>query len=212
MRHPLTSLILAAALALAAPAHTAAQAQAENVAPDALELSIDDNIATPAVPSKARTYVRTAVDQLRRMLLRSGMTVESMREGEVLEITLSCTSLFAPGATELKNSGAELLKPLATVVREPSKYKVLVAVHTDDTGDTMYADSITAARANAIDDCLWALAGKRDTNVIPYGLGRDEPRVPNNSRANREINRRVEIYIVPDDGLLEMAGVRRKNK
>lgn len=91
MRHPLTSLILAAALALAAPAHTAAQAQAENVAPDALELSIDDNIATPAVPSKARTYVRTAVDQLRRMLLRSGMTVESMREGEVLEITLSCT-------------------------------------------------------------------------------------------------------------------------
>ncbi|MDO4320806.1 MAG: OmpA family protein [Bacteroidales bacterium] len=208
MRKSLTSIILAATM-IAMPVAAVAQADADRT-PDALEMSIDENIATPAVPSKARTYVRTAVDQLRRMLLRSGMSVESMRDGEVLEITLSCTSLFAPGATDLKKSGTDLLKPLATVVREPSKYKVLVAVHTDDTGDTMYADSITAARANAIDDCLWTMAGERDTNVVPYGLGRDEPRVPNNSRSNREINRRVEIYIVPDDGLLEMAGVRRK--
>lgn len=208
MRKFFTSLILAAVMT-AMPATAFAQADPEPV-PDALEMSIDDNIATPAVPSKARTYVRTAVDQLRRMLLRSGMNVESMRDGEVLEITLSCTSLFAAGSTEIKKSGIELLKPLATVVRDPAKYKVLVAVHTDDTGDTMYADSITAARANAIDDCLWTMAGERDTNVIPYGLGRDEPRVPNTSRANRETNRRVEIYIVPDEGLLEMAGVRRK--
>lgn len=208
MRILLSSLILI----LAAAASPAGAAAADPVAePDVLELSIDDNIATPAVPSKARTYIRTAMDQLRRMLLRSGMTVESLRDGEVLEVTVSCSSLFAPGATSLKPSAAEVLKPLAPIVREPSKYKLLVAVHSDDTGDEQYSDSITAARANAIDDHLWRQAGERDTNVIPYGIGRDEPRVPNVSRANREANRRVEIYIVPDNGLLEMAGVRRKN-
>lgn len=177
---------------------------------DVLELSLDDNIATPEVPRKAKQYVATAMDQLRRHMVKNNLAVESLRDGEVLEITIPCADLFGTGSVELKAAAAEKLRPLGIVVREPSKYKVLVAVHTDDTGDDMYSDSISAARANAIDDCLWQIAGERDTNVIPYGIGKDEPRVANTSRNGRAQNRRAEIFIIPYDGLLEMAGVKRK--
>lgn len=202
-------LPLAVAAMIAVSPVMAVPAQDEDT--DVLELSVDENLATPDVPKKAQTYVRTAMDQLRRHLVKNGMAVEPLRDGEVLEITVPCSKLFAPGSMDLKKSGAEYLRPLGIVAREPKRYKVLVTVHTDDTGDDMYADSISAARANAIDDCLWELAGEKETNVIPYGIGKDEPRVPNTSHTNREANRRAEIFIVPDFGLLEMAGVKRKN-
>ncbi len=178
--------------------------------PDALELSVDENLATPEVPKKAKAYVRTAMDQLRRRLVKDGMAAEPLRDGEALEIKIPCSALFAPGAVDLKKNGADVLRPLGIVARDPGRYKMLVAVHTDDTGDDVYADSISAARANAIDDCLWQLASEKETNVIPYGIGKEEPILPNTSRANRETNRRVEIFIVPDRGMLELAGVKRK--
>lgn len=194
------------------PAAAALNAAEPDEPRDVLDMSIDENIATPEVPRKAKTYVTTAMDQLRRHFVKNNMSVETLREGEVLEITIPCADLFAAGAVEPKAGAMEVLRPLGLVVRDPAKYKVLVAVHTDDTGDEQYADSISGARANAVDDCLWMLAGEKDTNVVPYGIGKDEPRLPNTSRSNRAQNRRVEIFIVPDDGLLEMAGVKRKNK
>lgn len=177
---------------------------------DALELSIEDNLNTPRVPSKARTYVRTAMDQLRRSLIRQGYAAVLTRDGEVVEITIPCSDLFASCATELKPGGIKRLQGLGALAADDARYKLLIAVHSDDTGDEQYADSITAARANAIDDLLWQLSGRRDTNTVPYGLGRDEPLQPNTSRAGRQANRRVEIYVVPDRGLLQAAGVKLK--
>lgn len=175
-----------------------------------LDMSVLENINTPAIPAKGKAYVRTAMDQLRRNLVKNGFEVSNEREGEVLKITIPCEVLFSIGAIDLKPSAGDKLRRLGSIVREPEKYKVLVTVHTDDTGDELYADSISAARANAIDDGLWQIAGEKETNVIPYGIGKDEPLKPNNSRANRALNRRVEIYIVPDEGMLLLAGIKKK--
>lgn len=185
-----------------------AQAPAETT--DALELSVDDNMATPAVPKKAQTYVRAAMDQLRRHLAKDYKNIELLRDGEVIEITIPCADIFTTSTDSLRRQATERLRPLAIVVKDPRKYKVLVTVHSDDTGDEQWADSLTAARANAIDDALWTLAGEIDTNVIPYGIGKDEPRTDNRSMINRAANRRIEIFIIPDWGLLEMAGIKRK--
>ena len=186
------------------------QEAAQEQEQDVLELSLDQNLALPEVPKKAKTYVKTAMDQLRRHLVKSGFEAEMLRDGEVIELTVPCADLFGAGALDTKSAAAERLRPLAIVAREPNKYKMLVAVHTDDTGDDVYADSISAARANAIDDLLWQLAGVDETNVVPYGLGKDEPRVPNTTRINRATNRRVEIFIIPDRKLFELAGVKMK--
>lgn len=192
-------------LTLTAPA---AKAQPDDA--DALDMTLSQNLESPEVAKRAKEYVRTHIDQLRRSLVKKGLEVKSLRDGEVLQITIPCQDLFGIGSTELKPRGLDLLRGLSMVVREPGRYKVLVAVHTDDTGDEQYADSISAARANAIDDGLWQIAGEKDTNVIPYGIGKDEPVASNTTRENRARNRRVEIYIVPDNALLEMAGMKVK--
>lgn len=181
---------------------------ADDTPVDNLDLSVAENMATPVVPPKAKSYVKGAMDQLRRYFVKDGYNVQSLRDGEVLQITIPCSDLFGACAVELKPSAAAVLKPFATVVREPEKYKLLVSVHTDDTGDIMYADSITAMRANAIDDYLWQLASERETNVIPYGIGRDEPLRPNTSILDRAANRRVEFIIIPEVGMLRLAGVK----
>lgn len=187
-------------------------AHAETVVEDALEMTFAQNLETPDVPKKAETYVRSHMDQLRRTLLKNGLNVKTLRNGEVLQATVLCDSLFGIGSVELKPAAAAILNRLGIVVRDPSRYKLLVAVHTDDTGDEQYADSISASRANAIDDALWQIASEKETNVIPYGIGKDEPLAPNTSRINRANNRRVEFFIVPEFGLLELAGVKPKNK
>lgn len=176
----------------------------------AFDLTFSENLEQPAVPNKARQYVTTAMDQIRRQLLKNELLTHTIRNGEVVQVTISCADLFAPGAIELKPKADDLLRHFSAILREPSKYKVVVAVYSDNTGDDMYADSITSARANAIDDYFWTLMGEAETNVIPYGMGKDNPVKPNDSMLGRAINRRVEIYIVPDWGLLQAAGVRRK--
>lgn len=205
MRNILSSIIVAAAAALALPPAAAAQDE-----PDNLDMSVSENMAVPAVPQKAHGYVTSTMDQLRRYFVRDGFAAEMTRGGEVLRLTVPCEKLFAPGAVELKPSAAAVLKPFATVVREPGRYKMLVAVHTDDTGDEVYSDSISAARANAIDDYLWQLADQAETNVIPYGLAHDEPLKPDDSLINRAVNRRVEFIIIPDKEILRAAGVKVK--
>lgn len=205
MRRILSSLFIAGVAAFVMPI-----AASEQDAPDNLDMSVSENLSTPAVPQKAHRYVVSAMDQLRRYFVKDGFAVEMLRNEEVLRVTVPCEKLFAPGAVALKPSSSAVLKPFATVVREPGKYKMLVAVHTDDTGDEVYSDSISATRANAIDDYLWQLADQQDTNVIPYGLAHDEPIAPDNSLANRAANRRVEFIIIPDIEMLRAAGVKFK--
>ena len=44
-----------------------------------------------------------------------------------------------------------------------------------------------------------------NVEIVPYALGSSDPLLPNNSTANRRSNRRIEIFIVPNKMMLEMA-------
>jgi outer membrane protein OmpA-like peptidoglycan-associated protein len=170
---------------------------------DELEMSIDENLAVPVIPSKSKSTIVTFMQYLSKSLKAADLKVEPMRNDEVLHIVMPCSDLFAPNAIELKASGKEKLSTLKSVVANPKLYKVLVAVHTDDTGDAEYADSITESRATSIDRCLFEVSGGIDTGVIPYGLGRDEPLTDNSSIELRAKNRRVEFYIIPTLALVD---------
>ena len=49
------------------------------------------------------------------------------------------------------------------------------------------------------------MALNSEANVIPYGIGFDEPLFDNHSIVNRSRNRRIEIYIIPTQQLIDMA-------
>ena len=170
---------------------------------DEMSLTISENINTPEIPKRRKAAVAAAMAAEGRALAGKGYSVKTLRDGEVLMLTIPCSELFAANSIELKPGAAKLLSPLSSYAAASGVYKLLVAVHSDDTGDDLYCDRLTADRANAIDAFFEKSGPKGASAVIPYGLGRDEPAGSNASIELRRKNRRVEIYIVPAAGYLK---------
>ncbi len=175
---------------------------------DPYSVNIEQNLATPAVNAKHSAVVANAMGLLTRTLRQAGFETQGVRKGEVTMVTIPCRDLFGPNSIEIKAKGKQLLSKLVPYIKRSDKYKVVMAVHADDTGDAIYAERITSDRANAIDEYFASALGG-ESPVIPYGLGNDEPVAPNTGVANREKNRRVEIYFVPTKDFIDNA---RKKK
>lgn len=172
---------------------------------DPLAAGIEENIRQPAVAPKHSKAVAAAMERLAVKLRHEGYNVSAVRSGEVIVVTLPCSLLFPPNSTSLSPKGESRLAPLTQFVEQNDKYKVIVAAHSDDTGDSLYADRLTADRANTVDDYFYRALGEQDSGIIPYGLGGDEPLMPNHGIENRAMNRRVEIYFVPTRAFIDKA-------
>lgn len=195
-------ICLATGLLLSSPLSAAANDD------DPYSVNIEQNLATPAVNAKHSVAVSNAMGLLTRTLRQAGFETQGVRKGEVTMVTIPCRDLFGPNSIEIKAKGKQLLSKLVPYIKRSDKYKVVMAVHADDTGDAIYAERITSDRANAIDEYFASALGG-ESPVIPYGLGNDEPVAPNTGVANREKNRRVEIYFVPTKDFIDNA---RKKK
>lgn len=174
-------------------------------AQDAYDLTFDENLAAPVVTAKAQRAVRSHIKQVSASLAKQFANVELLRDGEVVLVTIPASALFAANDTIVTPSGRKLLGRLASAAKAPTMYKIIVAAHSDDTGDDTYRITLTEARANAVDDCLIDVSGVENENIVPYGLGSDDPVSENDSMAGRAANRRIEIYIVPEAGLIDRA-------
>lgn len=161
------------------------------------DLSLEDNINLPNIPAKKINFVKEEVSRLRQHFDKAGFATGRIRQGTALLVTIPCSDLFNSNSTQLSERGKNILRNFDLLEDVCDKYKMLIAVHTDDTGEIGYAESITAERANAINDFLDHDSSIKDMIIIPYGLGRDEPLGPNDSIKNRGRNRRAEIYIIP---------------
>lgn len=174
-------------------------------AQDYQDLSLKDNIDTPAVTKRAVTPVQKYMQHLANKLGQHKFDVKLLRNDQVVMVTIPCSLLFAPNEETLTENGKRYLRPFDSLMKYPTMYKILVAVHTDNTGDEEYQTELSEARALAISDFWHSDSGYEAKNVVPYGIGAEEPLVPNNSIKNRDANRRVEIYIVPADDMVKTA-------
>ncbi len=134
----------------------------------------------------------------------SGCTIEAFRNKEVILITIPAELLFAPNATELSENAAKFLTPIKRYMKDPDMFRVLLVMHTDNTGSEQYRENITADRVDAI--TAWFDDSDADTSyTFSYAFADDTPLVPNNSMENRAKNRRLEIYLMPGEKMLEEA-------
>ncbi len=178
----------------------------ESAALDPFEMSLDDNLAVPAINEKYHAAVAAHMNTLaKKIAAHKRERVETMRNGEVVVATIATDLLFAPNDTVLTRASHTLLQPYANLMKQPGMYKLIVVCHTDDTGSEYYTDMLSEARVNNVSEYL--LHGLNDSHatLVPYALGASEPLFPNNTMENRSANRRLEIFIVPDDLLIEMA-------
>lgn len=139
---------------------------------------------------------------------KSECTVEAFRNKEVLLVTIPAHLLFAPNMTELRKDAGDYLSPIRRYLKDPDMYRVMLVMHTDNTGSEPYREQLTTDRVNAVFD--WFEESGSDTRYLfSYSLGDDMPLRQNDSMDNRDKNRRLEIYLLPGKEMVEQASKGR---
>lgn len=171
---------------------------------DIYDLSLDENLMTPEIKSdKQADRIQEFQYNMAVAFKKSNYEVEVMRDDEVIVITIPASQLFEPNDTVLSKLGEEQLKPFLRMVKNPGFYKMLLVMHSDNTGSSEYTLNLTRQRVNAIFD--WFDENGSVDYVVPYALGETDPLVDNNSVENRKTNRRLEIFLVPEQTMLQQA-------
>lgn len=167
--------------------------------------TLKENIATPEVPKKYSPAIQRHMGNNANQFARHNLEVAMHRKNEVYSVIIPCDTLFKANDDELRSHAPYYLNAFKDLLRKPTSYKILVVVYSDNTGSEQYSDDLTERRANAIADYFDDLVSDVETNIIPYGMGSDEPRSANTSVKNRRRNRRVEIYVVPEENVIKRA-------
>lgn len=173
------------------------------VVADPDEHLLTNEIATPVVPDKLSNAVKASMMQQAESLHHLGYDVKSTRNGQVLIVTIPTDKMFAPNETSLQEVYVrQLLEPFSAYLRTPGRYKLLLAVHTDNTGDPAYTEKLSDQRAKSVSQ--WFEQNVENPGGLRYyGIGAGDPLLPNTTRRNRAANRRLEIFIVPDVDLIQ---------
>jgi len=193
-------LTVLAVIALVCPQHLLARTHEEDI----YELSLDENLATPEIKNdKQADKIQDFQYDMAVAFKKSNYDVEVMRDDEVIVITIPASQLFDPNDTVVNKLGEAQLKPFLRMLKNPGFYKMLLVMHSDNTGSAEYTLNLTRQRVNAIFD--WFDENGSVDYVVPYALGETDPIVDNNSIENRKTNRRLEIYLVPEKVMLQQA-------
>ncbi len=76
------------------------------------------------------------------------------------------------------------------------RYTIVVEGHTDDRGDPQKNKELSEKRAAEVKRYLIGTIGLSSDRVSAQGFGLSRPKVPNDSDANRALNRRVEVIFM----------------
>lgn len=199
----LKHIIYSAVIALLGAGTIQAKTDLEKYHEEITELSVDDNLLTPEIPRRQTELAKGAMSYLANTMARKGLQTDlSERGGLVLMVTVPASTLFGANDTIVTPGAVGTLMEIIRPLRTPDKYKLLIAVHSDDTGAEEYLNALTQTRADALVDWI-AAQGIPTAAIVPYGLGYDEPLNTEASRSGRAANRRVEFYYVPGPVMIE---------
>ena len=123
----------------------------------------------------------------------------------VLKVTIPSRVLFHQSEATLSNGAENVLKPLLKFVfGDAAIATCIVSCHSDNNGSDKYLNNITKDRAAAVSE--WFLNhGVAPSSVTSYGLGKKVSRTRNENIRQREQNRRITIYFVPNKNMLKLA-------
>jgi outer membrane protein OmpA-like peptidoglycan-associated protein len=103
---------------------------------------------------------------------------------------------FDEDQTNMRMGAVASLETIAESIKATSFVRsVVVAGHTDDTGNTRYNEELAKARANSVSAYL-ASRGIPSVQIDVRSFGATKPIATNATAAGRQLNRRVELSIV----------------
>jgi outer membrane protein OmpA-like peptidoglycan-associated protein len=112
-------------------------------------------------------------------------------------VRLDSMSLFDTGRYDLKPGSTKVLVNALVGIKAKPGWLIVIAGHTDNTGDEQSNQTLSLKRAESVRDWM------RDTGDVPescfavQGYGESRPAATNDTAQGRALNRRVEISLVP---------------
>lgn len=107
--------------------------------------------------------------------------------------------LFSINKSQLKSSGTRNVQKLADFLKQYPQHTVSVEGYTDSTGSHKFNQDLSERRANTVRTALIGM-GINSEHVTTRGFGEAFPVAGNDTAANRQLNRRVEIIISDENG------------
>ncbi|MCT4714970.1 OmpA family protein [Enterobacteriaceae bacterium H18W14] len=121
-------------------------------------------------------------------------------------VRLDSMSLFDSGKAVLKTGSTKMLVNSLVGIKAKPGWLIVVAGHTDNTGNAQLNQTLSLERAAAVRDWM------RDTGDVPescfavQGYGASRPIATNDTPEGRALNRRVEISLVPQANACQIPG------
>lgn len=139
-------------------------------------------------------YMDVQEAKLRKRLEGTGVSVT--RDGNNIILNMPGNVTFAVDSAEIRPDFHDVLDSVGLVLEEYQKTLVEVAGHTDSTGSAEYNQSLSERRATSVANYLRG-QGIRQDRFLVIGHGESRPVAGNDTEQGRQLNRRVELTLVP---------------
>lgn len=121
-------------------------------------------------------------------------------EAQARVVRLENLRLFEPRSASFKPESTRLLVDALMGIKAQPGRLIVIAGHTDGTGNEQHNLRLSQERASAVRDWLQSEGGIPQGCFMAQGHGSAQPVAPNDTLEGREQNRRVEIRLIPHDG------------
>ncbi len=154
---------------------------------------LDAGIAAVS-PNEVSVYLDRQERRLRGALAGTGFGV--LRIGDYLSVRMPVQAIFSMGSADIDPAVFATLDSVSAILNEFEQSVVEIASHTDSRGSADYNRELSSRRARSLASFLQA----RDVDavrVIEVPAGAAHPVGDDESAAGRDLNRRLEVTLVP---------------
>lgn len=122
----------------------------------------------------------------------------------VVKLDIAADVLFGVDKFDLKETATKTIDSISRVLDEIPSATILIEGHTDSDGTDEYNIELSKNRCMSVKERLKAASKNYDRfNFEVKAYGESKPRVPNDSPENKQLNRRVEIMVLPPKAYYE---------
>jgi outer membrane protein OmpA-like peptidoglycan-associated protein len=172
------------------------EAAAQQAALDSAAQSAAQARAEAEREAQRRSEAERKAAELQTRLYASISAIMETRKGARGLVAALSGVNFETNKATLKPVAREKLSKLSGVLLGfPGEYKLEIEGHTDSTGTDAYNQKLSQGRAESVRNFLVEQGIPTERISSTQGFGRTRPIAPNDTRANREKNRRVDIVI-----------------
>ena len=130
--------------------------------------------------------------------------VESVNDGQAIKVTFDSGILFATNSSTLNQISMNALIQFANSLKVNPDTDVQIYGHTDSTGSDQINIPLSQQRAGSVQNFLMG-QGIILSRMTSMGMGSSLPVADNGTVAGRALNRRVEIFILPNEKMIQEA-------